>query len=385
MSAHGEYVGVGPLDEYPIHQLPRPVAWAGSSDRNFYDRCYLNAHDRTGDLFLITGMGFYPNLGTKDAYVLLRRGDEQTAVHLGDGADPRGGDRMGQQVGAYRIEVVEPLRKLRLVMEETHGIALDLHWEGSFEVVQEQPHLMRQGAATVLDAQRFAQVGTWEGVIEVDGETIVVDHDRWVGTRDRSWGIRPSGEAVPAGKPADPGFEGMWWLYLPLRFEEFAVVLIIQETPEGYRTLNDCTRTFADGRVEQLGWPHVRIHYRDGTRLPEGATITCTTPEGEQLVLEVSSLLGVPIHVGGGYGGDSDWAHGVWKGAGFTERLTYDMTSSEVAGRVPFGVIDHVGRAVAHGPGLGLGADGADGWGLFEHGVLGRHDPSGFTDWLDRV
>ncbi|MFE6508531.1 hypothetical protein ACFVDI_25405 [Nocardioides sp. NPDC057767] len=379
--AHGEYVGVGPLDEYPIHQLPRPVAWAGSTDRNFYDRCYLNAHDRTGDLFLITGMGFYPNLGTKDAYVLLRRSHEQTAVHLGDGADPRGGDRMGQQVGAYRIEVTEPLRKLRLVMEETHGIALDLRWAGSFDVVQEQPHVMRQGAATVLDAQRFAQVGTWEGVIEVDGETIVVDHDRWVGTRDRSWGIRPSGEGMPPGKPADPGFEGMWWLYVPLRFEEFAVVLIIQETPDGYRTLNDCTRVFADGWVEQLGWPHVRIQYRDGTRIPEGATITCTTPGGEQLVLEVSSLLGVPIHVGGGYGGDSDWAHGVWKGAGFSERLTYDMTSPEVAGRVPFGVIDHVGRAVAHGP----GADGVEGWGLFEHGVLGRHDPSGFTDWLDRV
>ena len=67
-----------------------PIAWAGSSDRNFYDRCYLNAHDRTGDLFLITGLGFYPNLGTKDAFVLLRRGDEQTAVHLSDAADPRG-------------------------------------------------------------------------------------------------------------------------------------------------------------------------------------------------------------------------------------------------------------------------------------------------------
>ena len=23
-----------------------------------------------------------------------------------------------------------------------------------------------------------------------------------------------------------------------------------------------------------------------------------------------------------------------------------------------------------------------EGWGLFEHGALGRHDPSGFADWL---
>lgn len=381
-NSHGEYVGLGPLDEYPIHQLPRPVAWAGTTDRNFYDRCYLNAHDRTGDLFLVTGLGFYPNLGTKDAFVLLAREGKHTAVHLGDAADPRGADRMEQRVGAYRIEVIEPLRRLRLVLEETEGIALDLAWEGSFDVVQELPHVMRQGASTTLDAQRFAQVGTWEGVIAIDGEDIAVTSDRWVGTRDRSWGIRPVGEAVPAGKPSDPAFDGMWWLYVPLRFDDFCVVLILQETPDGFRTVNDCTRTFADGRVEQLGWPRVEIRYVSGTRTPSGATITCTTPSGEPFVLEVDSLLAAPLHVGGGYGGDSDWSHGVWKGAGFAERVTYDLADPAVAGRVMFGVIDHVAHAVARGPGAD-GPGGAEGWGLLEHGLLGRHDPSGFKDWFD--
>jgi hypothetical protein len=28
------------------------------------------------------------------------------------------------------------------------------------------------------------------------------------------------------------------------------------------------------------------------------------------------------------------------------------------------------------------GGKSSEGWGLFEHGALGRHDPSGFTDWL---
>jgi hypothetical protein len=41
-------------------------------------------------------------------------------------------------------------------------------------------------------------------------------------------------------------------------------------------------------------------------------------------------------------------------------------------------VIDHVGRALCT---EGNGAP-VEGWGLFEHGALGRHDPSGFTDWL---
>ena len=25
---------LGPLDEFPVHQVPQPIAWAGSSDRN---------------------------------------------------------------------------------------------------------------------------------------------------------------------------------------------------------------------------------------------------------------------------------------------------------------------------------------------------------------
>lgn len=361
---------VGPLDEFPLHQVPLPVGWAGTSDRNFYDRCYLNAHDRTGDIFLITGMGYYPNLGTKDAFVLVRRGNEQTAVHLSDAID---GDRLNQGVGGYRIEVVEPLRKLRVVLEETEGIACDLSWEGSFDVLQEQPHVMRAGSRVTLDAQRFAQVGTWSGTLAVDGREIALSPDTWVGTRDRSWGIRPVGEAEPAGRPADPPFEGMWWLYVPMRFDDFAVILIIQENPDGHRTLNDCTRIWRDGRVEQLGWPQVDITYASGTRVPTGARIRCTTPDGKPVLLEVESLLGVPLHVGGGYGGDSDWTHGMWKGPGFTERVTYDVTDESVAGRVMFGVIDHVGRGLC---------DGAEGWGLFEHAALGRHDPSGFADWF---
>ena len=366
--------GVGPLDEYPIHQVPLPVGWAGSSDRNFYDRSYFNAHDRTGDVFVIFGHGYYPNLGTKDAFVLVRRGDLQTAVHLGDPIDD---DRLHQRVGAYRVEVVEPLRRLRVVLEETEGIAMDLTWEATCDALREQSHVMRAGSRVTLDAQRFAQLGTWSGTLVVDGEETTVDPSVWLGSRDRSWGIRPVGEALPAGAPPVPEFEGMWWLYVPMQFPDYAIVLILQEDPDGYRTLNDCHRIRADGRVEQLGWPQVVVHYAPGTRVPTGASITATDRQGP-VHLEVESRLAVPIHVGGGYGGDPDWTHGVWKGPGFTERRTYDLTDPDVAGRVMFGVIDHVGRATCsdhHGD--------AEGFGLFEHGALGRHDPSGFTDWFD--
>ena len=132
------------LDEYPIHQLPQPMVDVGSSDRNFYDRWYFNAHDRTGDIFAIFGAGYYPNLGTKDAFVLVRRGDEQTAVHLSDAMDH---DRLNPHIGNFRIEVTKPLEEVRVVLEETEGIAMDLHWRGLFPAIQEAPHVMRTGHA----------------------------------------------------------------------------------------------------------------------------------------------------------------------------------------------------------------------------------------------
>src|SRR3954465_16028673 len=117
---------LGPMDEFPVHQIPQPIAWPGSSDRNFYDRSYYNAHDRTGDIFLITGIGYYPNLGVKDAFVLVRRrsragGDiepreERTEVRL-PGAIDQG--RLNQNVLGYRGEVPEPLRRLGIAMDET--------------------------------------------------------------------------------------------------------------------------------------------------------------------------------------------------------------------------------------------------------------------------
>ncbi len=167
---------------------------------------------------------------------------------------------------------------------------------------------MRQGAKVTLDAQRFAQVGTWRGSITVDDEHIEVDPSTWIGTRDRSWGHPARRRAGTRRRPSDPPFEGMWWLYVPMSFDDFQLVLIVQEDPSGFRTLNDCSRVWKDGRVEQLGWPRISVHYASGTRIPTGgATISATGSDGSAVTFEVESLLPVPIHVGGGYGGDRDW------------------------------------------------------------------------------
>jgi len=358
-----------PLDELPIHQVPLSMSRMGSTDRNFYDRCYFNAHGRDGEQFLVTGLGVYPNLGVIDAYATLRRGHRQWAVHFSDAIID---DRIHQQVGPYRIEVVEPLSEIHLTCDgDAYGIGFDLRWRGSFPAIDEERHVLQHGPRTLLDTWRFAQVGTWEGELRVDGEVTRIDPSRWVGSRDRSWGIRSVGEAEPQGRLAEETREGFWWLYVPLRFEEFAVVLMAQEDATGYRSLNDAVRVYPDGRKEQLGWPEVSITYAPGTRMPTHAEVQLRGRDGRPLVLEVETLTHVALNVGAGYG-DPDWSHGQWRGRGFAEGAVYDLDDPDTASRVPFSVIDHVGRATL---------DGQEGWGLFEHGCYGRHDPSGFTDF----
>ena len=359
-------------DEYPIHQAALSMRYAGTTDRNFYDRYYFNAHDRTGDVFVVSGMGVYPALGVTDAFVTVRRGDKLTTVRC---SDALGDDRLNPSVGPYRIEVIEPLQKLRVVCDtDEHGIGLDLTWEGSFPAVEEQPHVIRHGARTILDAQRFAQVGSWSGVLRVDGEEITVDPAVWLGTRDRSWGTRPIGEPDAGGRTASEPPGGFYWIYAPLRFEEFMVIVIVGENGEGYRTLNDATRVWPDGRVEQLGWPRIDISYKSGTRHPERAALHVTDADGKPFTIEVETLGFVPLHLGSGYAPDADWQHGRWMGPGWVSPISFDVTDPAVAPRIPFGTIDHVARATI---------DGAEGWGLFEHACIGPHKPTGFAEFTD--
>jgi len=359
-----------PLDEYPIHQVPISMQYTATSDRNFYDRCIFHVLDTQGSAMMITGLGVYPNLGVIDAYATVRRGDEQHAIRM---SGPLPADRRSQQVGPYRIEVVEPFHKLRLVCDgDEHGIGFDLLYESEYGPIEEPQHFRRQGNRVLLDASRFAGVGTWAGELRVGGDTITVTPDRFVATRDRSWGIRPIGESEPPGKPRV--WEGMWWCWVPLRFADFGMHLMVEESPSGHRTTNFAVRVWPEeaGRPpEQLGWPLPQIRYRSGTRHPEEATFGLTDRHGETHMLSVETVTGIPLNVGCGYGGDPDWTHGLWKGDGWVEGAVYSYEDPVVAARVPLSVTDHLARAVF---------DGQPGWGVFEHATIGRHDPSGFPD-----
>lgn len=356
-----------PLDEFPIHQVPLSMARTETSDRNFYDRYYFNAHDQSGDIFLVSGFGVYPNLGVVDAFATVARKTDQRAVRFSDALETR---YRCDRVGDYRIEIIEPLEKIRLLCEHP-DISFDLTWEGSFPAILEERHLLMNKYRPNLDASRFAQLGSWSGSLSVDGDDFKVDPQVWMGSRDRSWGIRPSGDHDPQGRLAEDPVPGFWWVYSPLRFDEFAILVIAQEDADGHRSLNNAIRVFSDGRVEQLGWPRLEIDYASGTRRMTSVRMHMSGRSGKPVVVEMTPKTSLNLAIGAGYGNDPDWNHGRWMGKKWGLSSRYDTSDPSLAQRIFNGVNEYVVTA---------DCDGAPGSGMFEHRVAGIHRPSGFMN-----
>jgi len=99
-------------DDYPIHQTPEPVAYAGT-DRNFYDRYFFNGYAPAGESksFFAVAFGVYPHLNIADAAFVVVRNGVETALHASRCLNM---ERMDIVVGPIRIDVVEPLKILRV-------------------------------------------------------------------------------------------------------------------------------------------------------------------------------------------------------------------------------------------------------------------------------
>ncbi len=365
------------LDEYPVHQVPLSMRHVATGDRNAYDRCIFHLFDHAGRFLLIAGLGVYPNTGVIDAYAVLRTGDRLLAVRA---SDALGEDRMRMETGPLRITVEEPLRRFRLECapdpEDPDGpdsLSFDLSWDAAFPPLWEPHHTQRRGDRLILEGRRFVQAGTVGGRIRAGGTEIPVTAGEWTGTRDRSWGTRPiPGE--DGGRAAEEPPEGFHWVWCPVRFDDRFLMVIVQEDADGHRTLSDAVEVREGRRDTQLGWPHPEIGYRPGTRHPERAVVHLTRPDRKPLELGVETLTSVPLAIGAGYppADPADWQHGTWRGHGWTDRRAYDLSDPAAHPRAAYGVTDHAARCTL---------EGRTGYGLFEHGSFGRHDPSGFTGY----
>lgn len=362
-------------DEYPVHQTAEPIAFAGT-DRNFYDRYFFNGYRSDGEVFFAIAFGVYPHINIMDGAISVLRNGVQRSVFL---SRPMGMERMDTQVGGLSIEVLKPLNSVRVRLAETEGISFDLTFEGRAFPIEEPRFTRRQGPRTLMDVTRMTQNGRWSGHLTIDGEKIAVSSEDWMGTRDRSWGVRPIGalDAQPILPPVPMQF---YWIWTPLNFDDRAVYFHVNEDERG-EAWNISGKIVHDGataeeQIEAAECIHT-IKYQPGTRHAAEGEVVLRFHDKSEVKIELEPLATFQMK-GIGYG-HPVWRHGAFHGEGVSVHTeTYEPEK-----------LDKLAPENLHIQALSritmTDADGKvhKGIGSYEQLVIGLHGPSGFTGILD--
>lgn len=367
------------FDDYPIHQTPEPVAQVATSDRNAYDRYWFNGYSDDGEFYFGVGMAIYPNLRILDCGFSIVRGGEQHAFHASRRA-PK--DPTETQVGPFRIEIVEPMKRLRVVIDDNDtGIAVDLEFSARTACIEEGRQTLRRDGKAMMDSTRFTQMGRWQGEIRYAGKTLKVDSARVYGTKDRSWGIRPVGAADPGGAPPT-GLPQIFFLWAPLQFKDRCTHALVFEDARGRAWCQEGMVIPSYGSPAEIPgpedprtehFPRIEhdIKYVPGTRRAKSAEIALVGWEGERRVIQLEPLLCFRMK-GIGYTHPT-WGHGQWKGelavAGESWR-TADLDEMALENQH----IQQVMRATM---------DGEQGIGVMEQLAFGPYPRYGLNEFLD--
>lgn len=358
-------------DDYPIHQTPEPVAYAGT-DRNFYDRYFFNGYSpQPGDKsFFAAAFGVYPHLNIADAAFVVVRNGVETALHASRCLNM---ERMDISAGPIRIEVIEPLHRLRLIVDAPdRGIAADIVFIGRNTPIEEPRFIRRIGPRTLMDYTRLTQNGRYQGWIELDGVREAVDG--FVGTRDRSWGVRPVGlrDPQPLAPAVAPQF---FWLWAPTNFESASLFFHSNDDAAGL-PWNRRAVWAADGHPpREFEHALAQVSWKSGTR--HAASATVTLGEDSQALEATFTPVYNFFMLGLGYG-HPKWGHGLNHGELAVERE--DIVLSDVDVRQQHHL--HI-QALCE-----VSCRDADGRvhrgrGVLEQLALGPHAPSGFRSTLD--
>ncbi len=354
-------------DDYPIHQTTRPIAYSGS-DRNFYDRYFFNGYSRGAETYFALAFGVYPNLDVMDSgCAVIHEGVE----HCLFASRRLGMERMDTRVGPTRIEVIEPLKSLRVAIDPNeHGIAADLRFEARARAIEEPHFFLQVGPRVVMDVTRLTQCGTWSGWLEVGGERIEVDPESWRGTRDRSWGIRPVGEQPPPGAVSAP--PQFYWLWAPINFDDGILLFDVNEYADGSAWHEHAVWSdLGDVEPRLYASAQQRLEFEPGTRHARRAEVLLQPRRGPEQRLELESLYNFYMK-GIGYM-HPDWGHGRFKGDLAVGGESFEIASVDER-QLDFLHVQAICRAR-------LGD--REGVGILEQLILGPHEPSGFKDLLD--
>jgi len=367
------------LDDFPIHQTPEPIAHPATSDPNFYDRTWFNGYRRDASQYFALGLAVYPHRGILDcAFSTVEAGGRQHCF-FASGRAPQ--ERTDTSMGPFRLEIVAPLRRARVIIDENDtGISADLTFSARTSPIQEARQILWSDQRRVMDATRFAQFGHWSGtVVHPDGE-FQVDHDDWVGTKDRSWGMRGVGERVQIGAPKHPG--GAFFLWAPLIWDDHVShavffdgtrgeALVREGSTSPWYASEDAIPGELDKTADHMATAVHRVTYRPGTRLASSCELDLIDLYGKTRTITMTPQLRFQMK-GLGYG-HPIWKQGNWQGDLAVHGETYEPDEVDLAAPENFHVQQVV--TVTDGERTGIG--------VLEQIVFGPYEPAGLTGMFD--
>lgn len=190
-----------------------------------------------------------------------------------------------------------------------------------------------------------------------------------------------SAKAEPPGRrAANTDATSFFWIYSVMRFEDYAISVLVQELRTGERIMGDARRIWNDSErdAEWLGRVEHDVRFVPGGREPASATLRFVKPNGDLTVVECAPKLANFIGFGTGYGLEQDWRHGMWQGEEKVESLRHKVSELDATMKL-FCPADYLADFEL------TDVDGAvvRGQRLFEFSVIGPHDQYGFTEHVD--
>lgn len=365
-------------DEYPFHQHPAPFNVPATTDAHYNDGYWFAFY--SADWYFVAGLRLHPNANVMDGFAGVVHRGEQHCLRAARALRPDY-DRLA--VGPLQLDVLEPLRRLRLAAgENPAGIEFDVVFEARSPPFTEDRHRHTRYGVAINDTLRYTQICRASGRVALGDERVEVD--AWHAIRDHSWGVRSSmalpdpigGVERPAGERRRRAFR----LWVPFEVEDHCGFFQTHEDHDGNAIDFEGRLFYDDGREVPLVSVSHALEYHAGTKRPLGGSFRLFGEDGIERSYSLRATgLAADVQGLGYYGGWRDGhSAGVYRGPELTESDVYGNDPVED----PTGPA-HVPRERRLGPtehpSFLTGPDGAQGMAHLEHSVFGAYAPYSFS------
>ena len=321
------------IDEHPYHQITDTFAAVAGSDPQWNDGHYITLCDSAGTVCLTSNVRLYQNNDVLDGFVCLRHEGRQHNIRLSRRLRPNM-DHLG--VGPLRIELVEPMRTLRLVLDENaYGIAVDVTCRTTAGPHLDPIEITRIDGRLISERATYEVTGECTGTVSVDGRRIELESASFF--RNHSWGYQPGRGGARAGAP-----DGR-----PRRLTGVRQwVLFHMPDHGGYYFTDPRPRAASDKGAILIGDRSIAVRsirhdlqFYDGDRRLRSGSFELVDDEGTARSYDLEDLGWVYCQGGGYFGGfDDHLGQGVYRGEYHEEGETWDVSH-------PTQVVDDAGRS----------------------------------------